>query len=152
MNQKEAVFQAVSNITGHTEGKCEPTTEQRKQIMAVLIEGFKAGKIDLDKEFTDPELKVYVSGLLSNWLRKDTRLNGGEKYVTKNPGSRAGAGDPTLKAMMALLSIQAQGSPEYIEVQDEIIKYKATLAETKAKAIVVNYQALPEHLRNKFSK
>jgi len=42
----------------------------------------------------DAKLRSYCSGLQSNWLRKDTRLNGGVKYVAKNPGSRAGSTDP----------------------------------------------------------
>lgn len=152
MNQKEAVFQAVVNVTGFNgDGVCEISSEQRKQVNAILFEGFRSGKIELDREYTDAELKSYVSGLQSNWLRKDKRLNGGTQYVAKNPGSRAGASDPTLKAMKALLSTLTPGTSDHIEVQAEINKHIASIqAEKQTK--LVDYSALPESLKAKFTK
>ena len=99
-NQKEATYQAIVNVTGHTgEGVLEISKEQRAQVNMILFQGFRAGTIQLDREFTDADLKSYVSGLQSNWIRKDKRLNGGVQYTAKNPGSRAGSGDPhTLQA------------------------------------------------------
>ena len=149
MNQKEAVFQVVINVTGFTgEGQCSPTKEQKQQIQLILIEGFKSGKIDLDRSYSDTELKSYVSGLLNNWLRKDKRLNGGTAYVAKNPGSRAGSGDAQLKAMRALLSTLTDES-ERAEVQQFI---DARVEELKPKAAPIDLSALPTELRNKFNK
>src|SRR5574343_189146 len=142
MSQKEAVFQAVCNVTGHTgEGQVSISKEQRAQVNAILFEGFRAGSIELDREYTDSDLKSYVSGLQSNWLRKDKRLNGGEKYTAKNPGSRAGSTDPQLKAMRALLSTLTDES-ERAEVQGYIDAKVAEINATK-QAKTVDFSALP---------
>jgi hypothetical protein len=103
MKQGEAVFQAVVNVTGKQDGAYVLTTEQRAEVREILFEGFKQGKIVLSKGYTDKELDAYIPGLISNWLRKDPRLNGGVKYTPKNPGSRAGQGDETVRNMKLLL-------------------------------------------------
>ena len=150
MTQKEAVFQAVCNVTGFNgDGVVSITKEQRAQVNAILFEGFIAGKIELDREFTDSELKAYVSGLQSNWLRKDKRLNGNVQYVAKNPGSRTGSGDPALKAMKALMSTLTNEADK-IEVQAEIDKRIAEIS--KANAPTIDFSKLPDHLKIKFSK
>ena len=150
MNQKEAVYAAVCAVTGHTgEGKVDISKEQRSQVNLILFEGFRSGEIELDREFTDSELKVYVSGLQSNWLRKDMRLNGGVKYVAKNPGSRQGSGDEQLKALRALMS-SLTDEADRAEVQAHIDARVAELS--AAKKMSINFNALPIELRNKFSK
>jgi hypothetical protein len=147
MNQKEAVFQAVTSVVGQVDGAYEPTKEQRAQVNAILFEGFRSGAIDLDREFTDVELKSYCSGLQSNWLRKDKRLNGNVKYEAKNPGTRQGSGDAQLKAMRALLSTVTT-QEDKAEVQKHI---DARVAEiTAAKVVKIDLSALPESLRLKF--
>lgn len=151
MNQKEAVFQAVCNVTGHTgDGKVEISKEQRAQVNAILFEGFKAGKIELDREYTDSDLKGYVSGLQSNWLRKDKRLNGGIKYEAKNPGSRAGSGDPMIQNLKKLLSTLTTESDK-AEVQGYIDARQAEINATK-QAATVDFSALPADLQAKYSK
>ena len=150
MNQKEATYNAICAVTGHTgEGEVQISKEQRAQVNMILFEGFRAGKIQLDREFTDPELKQYVSGLQSNWLRKDSRLNGGVKYAAKNPGSRAGSGDPSLKALRALFSTLTTDADK-TEVQGYI---DARISELNvAKAPTIDYSVLPADLQAKFSK
>lgn len=151
LSQKEAVFVAVCQVTGHTgEGQVSITKEQRAQVNAILFEGFKSGKIELDREYSDSGLKGYVSGLQSNWLRKDKRLNGGTQYVAKNPGSRAGSSDPQLKAMRALMSTLTDEA-EIAEVQSHIdMRVAAIAAEKQAKT--VDFSALPADLAAKFGK
>ncbi len=153
MNQKEAVYQAVCNVTGHTgEGAVTISKEQRAQVNAILFEGFRSGKISIEREFSDADLKAYVSGLQSNWLRKDTRLNGGTKYVAKNPGSRAGSTDPQLKALRAVL---ASGTlPDGVTTEEIQMHIDARVAElSKAKIVkTVDFSALPADLAAKFSK
>jgi hypothetical protein len=149
MNQKEAVYTAVTNIMGECDGKYEPTHEQRAVISAVLIEGFNEGKIELGREFDEKGLKSYVSGLLSNWLRKDKRLNGGVQYEAKNPGSRAGTGDSQLTAMKALYN-QLTDPSDKEEVMQHITARQAELAKAKIKTI--DFSALPSELRVKFTK
>jgi hypothetical protein len=149
MNQKEAVYTAMINVCGEQDGVYTPTKEQRAQVNHILFEGFRAGKITLDREFSDTDLKAYVSGLQSNWLRKDKRLNGNVAYVAKNPGSRQGTGDIQLKAMRALLSTLS--TPEdKADVQAHIDSRIAEIAKTKVK--VIDYSALPKELQAKFSK
>lgn len=151
MSQKEAVFVAVCNVTGHTgEGQVAISKEQRGQVNAILFESFRAGNIELDREYTDSDLKSYVSGLQSNWLRKDKRLNGGTQYVAKNPGSRAGSTDASLKAMRALMTTLTTDE-EKAEVQGYIDARISEISATK-QAKTVDFSALPADLAAKFSK
>ena len=82
ISQKDAVYNAVTqvlasnNITLVGAAAQYMTKELRAQVNEILFNSFKAGTVVLDREFTDRALKVYVSGLQSNWLRKDYRLNG----------------------------------------------------------------------------
>ena len=144
MNQKEATFNAIINVMGEVDGVYQPTREQRAQVNLILFEGFRDGSIELQREFTDPELKAYVSGLQSNWLRKDTRLNGGTKYEAKNPGSRAGTGDSQLKALRALLATRVNPT-ERAEIQRYIDK---RAAELKPATVTINVADIPEALRH----
>jgi hypothetical protein len=147
MNQKEATYNAVMNVVGSFEGACQPSKEQRAQVNAILFEGFRAGTIELDREFDDKGLKAYCSGLQSNWLRKDNRLNGGVKYTAKNPGSRAGSGDASLKAMRALLSTTTDAS-EIEEIQSFIDKRVGELKKTTV--VTINVDDLPAELKAKY--
>jgi hypothetical protein len=157
--QKEAVFQAVTNVLTEAgiaiEGNVSVhmTREYRSQVNNILFESFRGGSIELDREFSDSELKAYVSGLQSNWLRKDKRLNGNVAYVAKNPGSRAGSGDAQLKAMRALLSTLTVGTPDYTEVETCISVRVKEIQSTKiSKAKSIDFSALPAELRTKFQK
>jgi hypothetical protein len=151
MNQKEAVFQAVCSVTGFKgEGVCTPSKEQRAMINQIIIEGFVSGNIELDRQYDESGLKSYTSGLVSNWLRKDKRLNGGTQYVAKNPGSRAGSSDPSLKAMRALLSTLTDEA-DRAEVQGLIDAKVAEINATK-NTKTIDFSALPAELREKFGK
>lgn len=147
MTQKEAVYQAVVNVVGDFDGgAATPTKEQRSQVNQILFEGFRSGSIELDREYSDTELKAYVSGLQSNWLRKDGRLNGGVKYVAKNPGSRTGQTDPQVKAMRILLSTKTDPA-ERAEIQAFIDKRLAEIKPAKAQA-PLNVADLPAELQH----
>lgn len=151
MTQKEAVFQAVKNVCGEQDGAYTPTKEQRAQINQILFQGFKSETIELERQFSDSDLKGYVSGLQSNWLRKDKRLNGGVSYVAQNPGSRAGSSDPSLKAMRALLSTLTT-EEEKAEVQGYIDARVAEINASKKKSVSIDFTALPADLASKFAK
>lgn len=148
MTQDEAVFQAITNVCGEQEGKYEPTKEERAQITEILVEAFKAGKIALkdtpanaEKLADDAKLRSYCSGLQSNWLRKDTRLNGGVKYVPKNPGSRAGSTDPQIKAMRTLLQTRTDLSTEdRAEIQAAIARRVAEIKPVKSGVTLTDEQ------------
>lgn len=159
MSQKEAVFQAVNSVlkeSGITveEGSnvnTHMTKELRAQVNSILFEGFKSGSIEIEREFSDSDLKAYVSGLQSNWLRKDKRLNGGTSYIAKNPGSRVGSSDPQLKAMRTLLSTLTT-EEEKAEVQGYIDARVQEINASKAKKVTIDYNSLPADLAAKFNK
>lgn len=155
-SQKEAVFSAVTSVMSEagitvSEGSDfapHLTRELRAQVTSILVEGFNSGSIALDKSFEDESaLRTYCSGLTSNWLRKDKRLNGGMKYVAKNPGSRVGSSDPQLKAMRVLLSTQ-EDPARRAEIQGFIDARVASIKASKKPAKTVNVADLPEELRH----
>jgi hypothetical protein len=155
MNQKEAVFAAVKSVLAESgigiEGDVGQymTKDRRASVNAILFAGFRKGEISLDREFTDQELKSYVSGLQSNWLRKDSRLNGGVQYVPKNPGSRMGSGDAQLKALKSLIKIKDDPS-EVAEIQRFIDKRESELRTERSKSVTINVDDLPPELRAKY--
>jgi hypothetical protein len=157
-NQKTAAFEAiVSVITGAgiefiesvTIAKDVMSKEMRGKVNEILFTGFRAGEIELGREYDDKELKSYVSGLQTNWLNKDDRLTGGVKHVAKNPGSRAGSGDAQLKALRGLLT-KASDADEKAEIQGYIDARLEAIGANKKKTVEVNYDDLPEELRAKY--
>lgn len=157
--QRDAVFTAITNVLSENGVKFEEgqdvsslmNRDLRGQVNEILFQGFRSGSIEISKEYADGELKAYVSGLQSNWIRKDKRLNGNTQYVAKNPGSRAGSGDEQLKAMRALLKTLTPGSADHSEVQAHIDARVSEIGASKAKT-TVDFSALPEALRNKFAQ
>jgi hypothetical protein len=147
MKQKDAVYQAIVNVMGSVDGPVVMSKEERAQVNGILFEGFRNGTIDLDREYDDKELKEYNSGLISNWLRKDERLNGGVAYVPKNPGSRTGTTDPQVVAMRGLLETKSDPS-ERAEIQAFLDKRIAELKPNKVKTI--NVDDLPAELKAKY--
>jgi hypothetical protein len=158
--QKEAVYSAITNTLAekgiHFEEGSDVSSlisrDIRAQVNLILLEGFIAGTIELDQVYTEPQLKAYTSSVQSNWIRKDKRLNGNVTYTAKNPGSRAGSGDSSLKAMRLLLQTEGLSEEDKIEIQSEIDKRVTELNVVKAKKVTVNFEALPESLRAKFAK
>lgn len=145
IKQKDAVFNAVVAVRGTNEfsSAVELTKEERSAVQASLVQGFQSGQIAFQGDATDAtKLTSYVSGLVSNWLRKDKRLNGNVAYVAKNPGTRTGSGDESLKAMRTLLSATTDVDAR-AEIQVEIDK---RIAELKPKK-TINVDALPASLR-----
>jgi len=157
--QKEAVHSAVTSVLSEAgvsvnEGDnfaTHLTRELRAQVTNILVEGFNSGSIALDKSFaSESDLRTYCSGLTSNWLRKDTRLNGGMKYEAKNPGSRVGSSDVQLKAMRALLSTKSDPS-EQAEIQSFIDARVAEIKVSRKPAKSIDFSALPAELAEKYS-
>lgn len=143
MTQGEAVYQAIVMHLGEIDDKVELNSDQKRLVYQTILTYFNSGMVTHKSNPDEAALKKYIPGLVNNWLRKDPRLNGGQKYVTKNPGVRAGSGDEQLKAMRALLSVttdeSARGEIERaIELRREELKPK----------VQVNLAALPEALRH----
>jgi hypothetical protein len=156
ISQKDAVKSAITQVLTEAGVKFDDnsnfkdllTREHRAQVNQILFEGFRSGSIAIKKEKSDPELKEYVSGLVSNWLKKDTTLSGGVAYVVKNPGSRTGSTDPQIKALRALMKMKPEQSEEiqgYIDARLELINASKP---SKTKTVKVDVEALPEALRH----
>lgn len=143
--QKEAVFDEIVAIknTSTFNSPVELTKEERQKVQANLLAGFNNGDIEFQGDLTDKtKLSAYVSGLVSNWLRKDKRLNGNTTYVPANPGTRTGSNDDGVKAMRQLLT-QIDDPDAKKEIQAELEK---KLAELKPKP-TIDVDQLPDHLK-----
>ena len=150
MKQREAVYQAVMSVCDF-EGKCEPTKEERAQIINIVTQGIMSGDVDFSeaahaKYSTEPEVKKYTSGLVSNWLRKDKRLNGGVQYVPANPGSRTGSQDPEIKNLKLLIKSGRLNEEQTEKVQARIDEKVAELRASKVEQ-AIDLDAIPAELR-----
>jgi hypothetical protein len=155
-NQKEAVFAAVCAVfeTESFDGAVKLEGEDRKSVIAIVSAGLMDGSVEMKdteanraKKTDEKEMTKYTNGLVSNWLRKDKRLNGGVKHQIQNPGSRAGSGDKVLKELRKLKATLS--SPEQIEAVDvEITKRTEAIAAEKAKTVTIDIANIPEELRH----
>lgn len=161
ISQKEAVFQVVSKVLseasisfeqGNTDVKTLMTKELRAQVNQILFESFRSGAVVLDGEKSDKELRQYVSGLQTNWLGKDKRLNGNTAYVAKNPGSRVGNTDAQIKALRGLLAT-VETDEEKAEIEGYLQERLDAMTASKkaAKAPTIDVSALPQELQAKYS-
>ena len=151
VNQKEAVFNAITSITEVHDGEAvQLTKDQKSTLIGMLAEGLESGAIEVKpakqaKMTEDKHYREYASNILNNWTRKDLRLNGGEKYETKNPGSRAGSQDPQVKELRKFKSTLSD--PDQIAAVEQAIEVR--LAELKrernaAKIEEINFDLIPE--------
>ena len=161
MKQSDAVLAATISVCadagvdfeqGVTVADDVVTDTMRKSIAHILAEGFRGGKIDLadtpsnQEKLTNPsKMNQYVSGLISNWFRKGSELNGSTKYAPKNPGSRAGQSDAQLKALI-MLEKQFAGTPKATEIAKHIEARRNEIAATKAKTVTVDLSVLSPEL------
>lgn len=154
-NQKSATVSTIIRVMDYDSSNGSAidfiTSSQKEQVVNELCEGFLEGEIEMSDEgkakyFSDrKELRKYVVGLVNNWLRKAPELNGGSgfTYTPKNPGSRQGNGDETLRALKALLKITVDPDAK-AEIQAAM---NIRLSEIKPK-VEINTDALPAHLRH----
>jgi hypothetical protein len=153
LNQKEGVYTAIVNVLGfEPNGETVVLTDtQRKEVKEIITQGFLNDEIQMTsdakaKYAEHDKMYAYVGGLLNNWLRKDTRLNGGDKYQPRNPGSRAGSGDKLLTELKKLLKIADQ--TEHAAIQAAIETRQNELTANKAKKIEIDMSVIPEELRH----
>lgn len=123
MTQKDAVFSAVTQIlasnnvsfqSGSTDVSTLLTRELRAQINTRLETDFRSGSVEMSDDAKSKlndtaELRAYISGLVSNWVRKDPRLNGGTTVATTSTttvSAKTLRNDAQLKALRAFLSAQ----------------------------------------------
>ena len=137
--QKEAVFHVVKSFYGDKfkNGQEYPQADKREMVN-ILMEMYNSGEWEIKSE--QENLRSYVVGLLNNHLRKDVRLNGGNKYEPKRKGSRSG--DATVKAIRQLMKILDPESEEYARANDALNKRLAELNKVE-----IDVEALPAELR-----
>ena len=161
LSQKQAVFNATKSVladAGHDyeEGmdvSAIMNDNMRKAIITIVTTASLKGEVELKdtpsnraKLASEPEMKKYVSGLVSNWFRKDQDLNGGVKYQIKKPGSRAGATDPQLKALRQLHT-QFKGTPKEAIIKAQIDARTTAIQQEKASKVTVDVSVLSPELR-----
>ena len=156
-SQREGVYAAVKAFLAeagiqHDDGqKVELTKDQFRTVVEMVANTIHGGEVVFSPEakakYNDfDKIKGYCSGLVSNWLRKDERLNGNTKYQPKNPGSRAGQGDQQIAELRKLL--KTLSDKDQIEAVKSHIDMRLTeLKASKAKSIEINPELLPESLR-----
>ncbi len=159
MNQRKATVAAIVSVLadrgvayefdGPVSAADMMTSADKEKTVDIICKGFMSGEVEMSDEgktkyFTQPtELRKYVVGLVNNWLRKAPELNGGQKYQVKNPGSRAGSGNETIKALKQLLTItDDQDARRAIEAEI------ASQLETIKPKVEINFDAIPAHLRH----
>ena len=148
--QRESVYNAVIEHMGSGLPKYEPTKEQRAQIIDTVTQSILNHETDFSdnarmKYDTPEKVKSYTSGLVSNWLRKDKRLNGGVTYQPKNPGSRKGFQDPQVKALRQLLKIKTDPSDQ-ATINEQLELRLSEIQAKKAKEVKIDTSVLPKHL------
>ncbi len=165
LNQREGVYTATLNVLAEAginfddgqPGGVEAvvTKEHRAQIIGIVTSAILSGEVEMSAEgrakYSDEaKMKGYVGGLVSNWFKKDKRLNGNVTHAISNPGSRAGAGDEQLKALKALRATRAEDPSAVAAIDAAIAERKAELAQAKAPVLSDEMLALiPSDLRSK---
>lgn len=122
MTQKEAVFQAVSSVLASSGLTLSPSTpasdllnrELRALVNSIIVGQLQNGTVAISGDSSvnisdNSQVRAYVSGLVSNWLRKDSRLNGGSTTTTKSKTSKK-VNDPQLKALKVLLKAETDSA------------------------------------------
>lgn len=144
IKQKEAVFAALA-AAGEQGLEADAATAFAVEQVKT---GLMAGEVQHSSgAITDPKkAESYAKALISNWLKKDERLNGGAKYV---PTNRRGPimKDERLKALsesLKSLKVNQPGNTDLIaRVEAAIDARKTELASAKATSKV---QTLDETL------
>ena len=161
ISQHQAVVNAVKSQLGERfipgqDVKPFVTKSDRQAIAATIAKQMLDGEVALSDsakakygDSVDTLASKYVMGMVTNWLNKSPDLNGGTKYVTKNPGSRAGSGDDQIREMRKLKKqLTELGNTEGAARVDAAITARlAELEPAKVKAFDINVEALPEELR-----
>lgn len=161
ISQHQAVVNAVVSHLGERfipgqDAKQFLGKSDRQAIAAIIAKQMLDGEVALSDgakakygESAETLASKYVMGMVTNWLNKSPELNGGAKYVTKNPGSRAGSSDEQVREMRKLKKqLTELGNAEgAARVEDAITARLAELGAAKVKTVEINAEAIPEELR-----
>jgi hypothetical protein len=162
ISQKQSVVNAVSKVLGASFDASVPARDQLSDAQLTSVKTFVsdaiiAGSVEYSKDISDDKAVIkYVSGMVSNHLRKAKELNGGAAYLPQSTGR--GSRDATISELNKLLKTYAEGTEEYNQILDavstrkgELFAEKAIISKEKKKAkelSSINMDALPESLKN----
>jgi hypothetical protein len=128
-SQKQVVHNAIiaflqENGLSLNDNKVELTHNDRKTIVTMIMAAIDSGDMHLSvaaraKHDTPKKIRNYSTGLLSNWLRKDHRINGGLKHKINNPGSKANQDDEVIKSLKSIRKLLSNHK-EILAVDAEI--------------------------------
>lgn len=128
ISQKQAVVDGVKNVLGSNFDPSVPAKQQlsSSQISSIkdsIVTGITSGSVVYKGDNTNTaKVKAYVSGLISNHLRKAKELNGGSGYTPSQKRPNGGKKDSVISELKTLLSTLEAGSEAYSEVESEITK------------------------------
>ena len=161
ISQKQAVVDGVKYVLGTSFDPSLSAREQLSDEQLVAVKNYvsgmiSAGGVEYSKDISnEKEVAKYVSGMVSNHLRKAKELNGGETYVPQSTGR--GSRDTQISELNKLLKTYAEGTEEYNQIlnaitsrKNEIAAEKAEVSKEKRKAkelSSINMDALPESLK-----
>ena len=150
MSQKEVVYQVICGFIKDQslkfDGKVELTKSQKLSVVGIMVELTQQGSVEIksDKESGNPH--KYWVGCVNNWLRKDIRLNGGEKYKpTYKKGSRVSSEVKELKKLLD--AVKLGNDQEVIDAVELELNLAIQNDESKKKP-EIDKSFLPESLKH----
>lgn len=153
MSQKEVVYQTIISYCFNNGIKregllTELTKVQKLEVVGLMVELTKEGRVEVKSEKESKDLKKYWTGCVGNWLKKDMRLNGGSKYIPKTKkGPRVSDEVKELKKLLA--AVELSGNEEVIDkVQLELARQLDKEAVEKEVDTAIDASKLPESLRH----
>jgi hypothetical protein len=153
LSQKEAVYNAImtvfnnNNISFNNANQSAMslmTSYLRNEVNNILVQGLSDGSISFGKTgLSSSKIRAYASGLQSNWLRKDSRLNGGSSAssassansspsVRVSKASKVVDSDTQIKALRSLLKIKTDPN-EIAEIEGFINKRVSEITSVSAR-------------------
>ena len=120
LSQKDAVYQATMavlkrNNVEFKDGQnvrdaIKDNLRLRSEIRNLVFQGLRTGKVAFggsEDERDDRTLRTYATGLISNWFRKDRRLNGGGRYIpaTTREDRHVSAGERKIRQLQAAVDV-----------------------------------------------
>lgn len=161
ISQKDSVVNAIHNVLGSSFDPSIPareqlSDEQLKAVKQFVVSGIMDGSVDYKKDLEEEEVTRYVSGMVSNHLRKAKELNGGVTYSPQSTGR--GSRDAQISELHKLLKTYEEGTEEFNQIMNaietrktEIAAEKDSIVKEKKKAkefSSINLNALPENLKD----
>lgn len=162
ISQKQAVVNGVKHVLGTSfnpsvSARDQLSDDQLSLVKSYVVNQITSGFVEYSKDVSDSkEVSKYVSGMVSNHLRKAKELNGGETYIPQSTGR--GSRDAQISELNKLLKTYAEGTEEYNQILDAITSRKNEITAEKAESLKekrkqkelssINMDALPESLKN----